>query len=210
MIHRPMLPAVAFALAMATSATTSAAILAGPFTGNFSADDDVVLVALNLEATGTYRFESFSYAGGTLSDGSVLEAGGFDVVLSLFDAGGALLAGNDDGATRTDPATNAAFDAVIELALTAGDYTLAITQFDNFAIGPLLGDGFDRDGQGNFTPGITDGACSAASFCDVSGDAPFNARTSFYAVDVTLVPLPPALLALAPALAGLGMFKRRA
>lgn len=209
MFHRPIVSAIAFAVAFSGTVPASAAVLAGPFTGNFSADDDVVLIALTFEAAGTYRFESFSYAGGTLSDGSVIEAGGFDVVLSLFDADGTLLGNNDDGSARTDPASESSFDAVVELALDAGDYTLAVTQFDNFAVGTLLGDGFERDGQGNFTPALAEGKCSAASFCDISGVAPFNARTSFYAVDVTLVPVPPALLLLAPALAGIAGFRRR-
>jgi hypothetical protein len=197
--------AFVFTIAMTASTAASAALSTGPFTGNLDADDNVVLLALDLEASGTYRFESFSYAGGTLSDGTVVARGGFDVVLSLFDADGALLVSNDDGGSlRFDPDTNKAFDAVIEIGLGAGAYTLAVTQYNNFPFGSLLSEGFTRDGLGNFTPDLlSEGECSATSFCDVSGVAPFNARTSFFAVDVTPVPLPPALLLFVPALATL-------
>ena len=175
-------------------------------TGNFTQDDDVVLINVDILADGGYRFESFGYAGGTLSDGSVVSSGGFDTMFNLFDASGAWLNGNDDGTNRVDANTGSSYDAGFSQFLTAGMYTLAVTQYDNDSLGDLLSDGFERSGEGNFTPTL-EGDCLASAFCDVSGVSPENERTSFYAVDISAVPVPGALVLLAPAL--LACVKRR-
>ncbi len=168
-------------------------------TGNLGSDDDVDLHTLTFLVPGTYRIESFGYAGGTMSNGSLVEAGGFDTILSLFDSSGALLVTVDDGGARIDPNTGESFDSAIQMSLSAGTYTLAITQYNNLPASLFLVGGFTREGDGNFTPQLNE-TCQAASFCDVSEIAPFNVRTNFYAVEVTAVPLPGALLLFGPAL----------
>jgi hypothetical protein len=163
---------------------------------------------------------TYSYAGGVNAAGDVIPAGGFDPILALFDSSGALIGQNDDGAgVPNGPNTGTAYDTLLESSLAAGDYTVAVMQYDNFAAGSFLADGFTRDGQPNFTAGF---GCSNGIFCDVSGAAPFDNRTGAWAFDVlnvaaadegpTLnapVPLPAALPLFAAALAGLGFAGRR-
>ena len=72
--------------------------------------------------------------------------------------------------------------------LAAGDYTVAVTQFDNFAIGPNLSDGFDQDGNGNFTAGNTE--CTQSNFCDVTGTPIFTNRTNLWRTISSTSPQP--------------------
>ena len=100
--------------------------------------------------------------------------------LALFSSSGALIGQNDDGAPGTvpvDPATGRAWDTFLQLSLTPGDYAVSVMQYDNFANGPNPANGFQRDGQLNFTSGF---GCSNHIFCDVSG----SNRDSHWAFDV--------------------------
>jgi len=191
-------------LALASVFSSVEAAPVAVFTGNLTTDDDVFLTTFSITTPGTYRIESWSYAGGTMSDGSVVPSGGFDAVLTVFDAAGEFLAGDDDGFfDRFDPTNGKAFDAGFDIMLDAGDYTLAITQYDNEW--NALDEFFTRAGEGNFTPALRpSNPCTATSFCDFSETGP-RARTSFFAVDVTPapVPVPPALALFATGLAGL-------
>lgn len=77
-----------------------------------------------------------------------------------------------------DPLINGCWNMWMELGigLHPGNYTVAITEYDNFPAGPVLPDGFVRGGQGNFTAGW----CGAASFCDKPGVA----RNGSWALDI--------------------------
>ncbi len=78
--------------------------------------------------------------------------GGFDSILTLFDASGDFLTENDEGAgVAIDPSTGEAFDARITTNLAAGNYIVALTQYDSFANGNNLSEGFAEDGHPNFT-----------------------------------------------------------
>jgi hypothetical protein len=183
------------------------------FTGSFAADNDVQLFNFVVGAPSNVTLLTYSYAGGTNSAGALIPSGGFDPILALFDSSGLLINQNDDGGSANvpaDPVTGAFFDTFLAAALAAGNYTVAVMQYNNFANGPTLADGFVRDGAGNaFFTGPAYG-CSNGQFCDVTGAN----RTNAWAFDilgvesaseVSPVPVPAALPLFAGGLGGLGL-----
>lgn len=201
--------ALALLLALAPG-WAGATPMAWTFAGTFAQDDEVQLFTFTLPGPALVTLRTTSYAGGTDALGNTVPRGGFDPVLAVFDTVGTLLAQDDDGGADVpaDALTGATFDSFLLLVLAAGDYTLALAQFDNLALGPTLADGFERSGQGAFTTGF---GCPDAqpSFNDVSGVAGCG-RTGAFSVDVLAeIPEPAsAALLLAPALA-LGLRRRR-
>lgn len=189
-----------------TSIAISAPAFAADFSfrGTFSTDDEVQLFNFTVGAPSTVTLRTYSYAGGTQSDGTVVPRGGFDPILALFDGAGNFIGQNDDGGPSlvpTDPVTSTAWDTFLSRILAPGNYTVSVMQYDNFANGPTLANGFSRQGAGNFRGG----------FIDVSGTVGAQ-RTSAWAFDILNVeqaevipstPIPtPALL---PGLVGLGV-----
>ncbi len=208
-----LLPLLGLSAALAGFAPPSAASFAPPsppavFSGTFAQDDDVALNSFYIAVAGTYDIRSYGYGGGTLLDGTVIGPGGFDTELTLFDNEGFRIDFNDDGNdVNTDPNTGEQYDAQITRYLEVGDYQFAVTQFDNEPNGDL-GDGFSRQGEGNFTPGLSSD-CAAPAFCDVSGMAPFNERSNEWVVEISAVPLPAALPLFGSALLAFAWSERR-
>ena len=169
---------------------------AATYTGTFDSDDNVVYVQLDLAEDSLIQFESFGYAGGTMSDGSVVADGGFDSVLHLFQPFGTEILVQDDGASRVSASSGSSYDFLAQMYLTAGQYFIAITQYANF-----------WDGSA-WSGAQTDG------FVDVGG----YTRTNQYAFEYTVlssggvsaVPVPAALFLFAPALLGFLGFRRKA
>jgi len=139
---------IAGALLLLTCAFGSAAPLI--FSGNFNFDDDVVLIPFLVPSTNTVTISTSSFG-----DGS----GGFEPILTLFDGAGNLIAQDTTGGTlpfgcgsrAIDPISGFCLDGFIQGLLNAGNYTLALTEWDNIANGPTLADGFPQTGNGNFT-----------------------------------------------------------
>ena len=89
---------------------------------------------------------------------------------------------NDDGTfpdVNIDPVTGAEFDTFLVIeGLTPGEYTVAVSQFDNFPVGFTLAEGFFRSGEPSFTG--DDFGLPGEMFIDVTGDA----RTNQWAFDI--------------------------
>jgi hypothetical protein len=101
---------------------------------------------------------TWSYAGGTNAAGALIPRGGFDPILALFNSSGLLIDQNDDGGANVpaDIVTGVHYDTFLQANLPAGNYTVAVMQYSNFANGPSLADGFEGSGTSNWVDATGD------------------------------------------------------
>jgi hypothetical protein len=143
------------------------------FTGLFRNDSDSQFFTFT--TTGGTTIRTLSYGGGLNISGSLVSAGGFDPLLNIFDSQGAQVGAFDDSAGGSPclggiaRGTNGCLDSYFNGSLSAGTYTLVLTQFDNALNGSTLADGF-----------LSSSACGVV-FCD--GFDNTTARSGNWAVD---------------------------
>jgi hypothetical protein len=150
------------------------------FTGNINSVDEVQLFTFTVRANSNVALRTWSYAGGVNAAGQTIARGGFDPILALFQGTGpsaVYISQNDDGGcgnVAADAVSGECWDTYLAVSnLTAGDYTVSVMDYANFAFGPTLGDGFENSG----TP---DSYCGGGPFCDVTG----HPRDSHWAFDI--------------------------
>jgi hypothetical protein len=120
------------------------------FIGTLQTASEVLFFDFTVASASDVTLRSYSYAGGTNAQGQTIQSGGFDPILALFDAAGALIGQNDDGGSANvpvDPTTGVAFDVFFKRTLQAGTYKVAVSAFPNFALGPNLSNGFEGSGS---------------------------------------------------------------
>jgi hypothetical protein len=122
------------------------------FAGNFKHRNEVQ--ELNFTVAGTAKevvLRTWSFAGGTNADGAAIEHGGFDPMVTLFDASGVRVGFSDDGGALSapDPIGGNTWDAFLAQLLLPGSYTATVTQYSSFPRG-LLTDGFEGTGPAGF------------------------------------------------------------
>lgn len=169
-------------LAMSTAMLATGALAGAPdpalaFTGVFDRDDGVQLFSFNADGATAVTITTDSY-----------RSGGFDPLLTLFDAWGNLVGTlqpkgylNDDadngGAcalATADPATSLCLDARYQGTLPAGKYWLALTQSNNLSGNNKLTG--DSDAVGDFiwsgaaNQSATQFGCSNGKLCDHAGN----------------------------------------
>src|SRR5262249_45969347 len=127
--------------------------------GTFSQDEDVVLIPFTNANLSLVTIQTTSFA-----------LGGFEPVLTVYDSLGNFLfqdatggvAPGSCGGRGSCSGCGGCLDALISQTFAAGDYTIALTEWDNIPNGPTLGDGFPQTGNGNFTS--TEFGCGPGSF----------------------------------------------
>ena len=114
------------------------------YTGTLNSPNDFQSFFFTATGGSTVNLRTYSYAGGTNAAGTIIPAGGFDPILSLFDSSDALIQTVDDGPlpVPADPVSGARFDTNFSQVLAAGNYRVVVSQFSNFAIGPNFSNGF--------------------------------------------------------------------
>lgn len=148
-----------FAAALAVAVTSPAAAVDFSFTGTLDTPNSTAFFDFTVASQSLVTFRTWGYAGGVNAAGTTIAAGGFDAILTIFDAAdGTLLAEQDDGlgVVAIDPATGSGFDAFATVLLNAGDYRLGVRVFPGFTNGSNVADGFtianSFDGRTNAFP----------------------------------------------------------
>lgn len=182
------------------------------FSGTFTNDNDIVLLDFTVGADSTITIFSSSWKSG---DSGL----GFDPILAIWDSVGDLVAEQDDGGLTGSTMSNGVsythgeWDSFFDVFLTAGDYTASIGQFDNFAAGGTLSDGFIRDGNPNFT--FDEGFGPAPLFNGVwSGTDTRTGDWEFHLLNVDAasgptIPEPTTLALMTLGMAGIGYSRKR-
>ncbi len=195
-------------LALACTATLALAMpaaalaVATSYSDAFTRDDDLFVLDFSVSGASQVRGVTTSFA-----------QGGFAPVLSVFGPGGLLVQAVGSarncgaGSGAADAVTGFCWDALFDAVLSAGAYTLVLSQDDNLALGGALADGFTQDGQADYT-GVNFLGLPGARFINVDG----TQRTGLWSFDLAIEPTQvpePATLALVAAALSLALLPLR-
>lgn len=165
--------AKAMILGIATAATlgTSVPVLAATLTysGVLANPNSTPSFFFNTDGNSSVTFKSYSYSGGTSTNGTVFGGGGFNPILTVF---GNLAGRSDQFLFEIDSLPRAQDFSATRLAssLPRGNYRAVLSVAPNFAQGGSFDEGFDNS------------------------NTSFGAnRTGFYAFDITNVTTPTAV-----------------
>lgn len=110
------------------------------FTGNLNDANDTPSFFFTADGTSTVDIRSYSYAGGVNAEGTTIAAGGFDPILTLFDA-------SDNFFLEQEDIGLGNLDFQVSQVLPAGNYRAVISAFANFANQPNFAAGFNNTGD---------------------------------------------------------------
>jgi hypothetical protein len=134
------------------------------FSGSFLNSNDTRSFFFAADGTSSVNIKSYSYSGGTSTNGTIFSGGGFNPIVTLFTTIANLPDQNFDDISRL-PAGDISFSRV----LPKGEYRAVLSVFPNFAEGGSFSDGFTN------TNIKFDGTRNAAP----------DTRTGFYAFDIS-------------------------
>jgi hypothetical protein len=134
------------------------------FTGIFQNDNDLQQFIFTISNPATVTLQTWSFAGGINGATNTIPAGGFAPVLALFDNLGTIVGNFDQGGTapggcgprNLDAASGLCLDAYLSDSLGAGTYMVVLSQQDNIPLGQNFSDGYQHDGDANFSGGFQD------------------------------------------------------
>lgn len=173
-------------------------------------ENDLVLFNFSLLQAANVTLQTLSYDGGNPAQFPAINipAGGFDPLLSLFDAAGNLVGfGDDINFIDGDPVGSNLDARIVAANLGAGSYRLILSNFANEPIGDTLAEGFTGLGSFDFTDsfGQVRTPLFAVDLINISA----LQSVVFNPADVTVVPIPAAVWLMGTALVALGVGLRR-
>lgn len=204
-MNRPVIRAL-FAVILSISSSYASNI---SFSGAFLTGADQQSFFFSTTGGTTTSIRTLSYGGGTSIQGNPVSAGGFDPLLTVFQADGTQVGSFDNSASAVDclagitAGPDGCLDAYFNNSLSEGSYFLVLSQWNNTSNGDLV-DGFTYDNSciGEFCSGF-----SSAPALTGNWEVDFISVTS--ASQISSAPEPGTL-----ALTGLGatafaLFRRR-